>query len=109
MARLWSLCSKACRQAFEHSDQSRAMGFTSSQPTQHGEILSQRKRRTRQRAKTWTGNINATHAPRIIDGPKAMDDERVARRARSMIRAMKPPMTNAALSLIHISEPTRRT
>ncbi len=75
----------ACRQAFEHSNQSRPMGFTGSQPTQHGEILPQRRRRTRQMVKTWTGNIRATHAPRIIDGPKAIDDERLVRLRRSRI------------------------
>jgi hypothetical protein len=48
------------------------MGLTSSQPTQHGKILPQRPRGTSQPVKTWTGNINATHAPKIIEGPKAM-------------------------------------
>src|SRR5450631_182971 len=87
-------------QPLDRRQQSRTMGLTGSQPTQHVKILPQRTGRTGQPVKPWTGkmtgNISPTHAPRIIEGPKAMCDERFARRARSRPRAMTPPLTKAA-------------
>src|SRR5450631_184321 len=87
-------------QPLQRRHQSRAMGLTGSQPTQHAKILPQRGFGTGQPAKPWTGNmtgnITATHAPRIIEGPKAMCEERLARRAASRISAITPPMRKAA-------------
>ena len=45
------------------------MGFTSSQPTQHGEILSQRRPVAGQPVINTTGNINATRSSSIAFGP----------------------------------------
>ena len=59
-------------QPFKSREQGRTMRFTSSQPTQHVKILPQRGRGSGQRLMTWTGNISATQAPRIIEGPNAI-------------------------------------